>query len=192
MLYKGEIAYLCIYYQDMEVNMNNGLKELFIEELEDIYSSEIQFVNLLSELIELASYPELKSLIQEQFTKHRNQLQRVKDIFVFMNIDLQENRCDAMKGMVQEAYELTSNRSKSPVLDAAIITVLQKMLHYQMTSYGSLCSFAKYLDLEGDVIELLYDTLNEDSAADKKLTKIAEGSFFSSGVYETAAESSSS
>lgn len=165
-----------------------GLSELFVEELKDIYSSEIQIIELLPKLIELASLPELKNTLIGQINQHKKQLGRVQNIFVIINKNAKENTCDAMKGMIQEANELTSDRVKSPVLDAAIITILQKMLHYKIASYGALCSFARHLDLDGTAIELLHETLNEDSAADKKLTKIAEGSFFSSGVYEAAAE----
>ena len=98
----------------------------------------------------------------------------------------QEKTCEAMEGILREADEIVQNKTKSPLLDAAIISAAQKVEHYEMASYGTLRSFAKHLDLDSQIGTLLQDTLNEEGAADKKLTKIAEGSFFSSGVNKEA------
>lgn len=96
-----------------------------------------------------------------------------------------------MVGLLEEAEELVENKTKSPALDAAIISAAQKVEHYEIASYGTLRSFAKNLSLDSEIADLLQETLNEEGNADKTLTKIAEGSFFSSGVNKVAATASS-
>lgn len=166
----------------------SGLDELFLDELQDLYSCEIQSGDLLPSLIELASLPDLKHTLELYLKQFKIQLERVGGIFLTINSHPKENICQTMRGMIEKAQKLTADRTKSPVLDAAIISVCQKMLHYKIASCAILSSFARHLDLDSEIIELLHDTLNEDEAADKKLGKIAKGSFFASGVYEAAAD----
>ncbi len=93
-----------------------------------------------------------------------------------------------MKGLLKEAQEMVKKKSKSPMLDAAIISAAQKVEHYEISSYGTLASFAKQLNLDKQIIKLLEETLAEEANADKKLSKIAEGSMLSGGVNKLAAE----
>lgn len=167
----------------------NDLFELFIEELKDMYSSENQIVESLPKLIKLASLPDLKEALTKHLKETENQVGRIERICSALNLEPSENKCEAMEGLLREAEELTESRSKSPALDAAIISAAQKVEHYEIASYGTLKSFAKQLDLESEIIDLLQETLDEEGAADKKLTKIAEGSIFSSGVNREAASS---
>jgi ferritin-like metal-binding protein YciE len=170
---------------------NEGFKELFVEQLEDTLSSEQQIIILLPKLIKLSSLPELKEALTKNLRETENQLNRVRKIFSTLNVRPSEKTCEAMEGIIKEAEQLTSNKSKSPTLDAAIIAAVQKVEHYEIASYGSLCSFAKQLNFDSEVTDLLYESLDEETAANKKLTKIADGSFFSSGVNKEAAEQES-
>lgn len=166
---------------------NQSLYDLFVEELADAYSFEQQIVESLPKLIRLASLPELKEAIKTHLEETEEQVTRIKKIFSILHISIEDKTCEAMEGLLKEAEEITENFSKSPTLDAAIIGALQKVEHYEIASYGTLRSFAKHLDLGREVIDLLQTSLNEEGAADKKLTKIADGSFFSSGVNKEAA-----
>jgi ferritin-like metal-binding protein YciE len=167
-------------------NDNNGLRELFNDELHDIFNAENQILDSLPKLITLASLPDLKEALKNHLQETKNQVSRLNRIFKTLAMTPKEKTCEAMEGLLTEAEELTGNKARSAALDAAIIIAAQKVEHYEMASYGSLRSFAKQLGLDGSVAELLQETLDEEGAADKKLTKIAEGSFFSSGVNKNA------
>lgn len=168
---------------------NNGLNALFIAELEDMYSSEHQIIEGLPRLIKLASLPELKEALTKHLKETENQARRIERIFTLLSREPAEKTCEAMQGLLREADDLLENKTKSATLDAAIIGAAQKIEHYEIASYGTLRSFAKNLDFDSEILNLLQETLEEEAAADKKLTKIAEGSLFSSGVNKEAAES---
>jgi ferritin-like metal-binding protein YciE len=169
--------------------MKNGLYQLFIDELSDMYNSEHQIIESLPNLIKLASFPDLKEGLTKHLKETQNQVTRIEQIFSILGVPAKEITCEAMEGLLKEANELVQNRSKSATLDAAIISAAQKVEHYEIASYGTLRSFAKYLDFDSQIIDLLQETLDEEGSANKKLTKIAEGSIFSSGVNKEAAES---
>lgn len=163
------------------------LEALFINELEDMYSSENQIVESLSKLIKLASFSELKKALSDHLKETKNQITRIEKIFAILDVESEEKSCEAMAGILKETDELLENITKTATLDAALISAAQKVEHYEIASYGSLCSFAKYLELDDEVIDLLEDTLDEEKDADKLLTKIAEGTIFSKGVNKEAA-----
>jgi ferritin-like metal-binding protein YciE len=169
------------------VNQNQPLFNLFMEELEDMYSSENQIIESLPKLIKLASLPDLKEALSSHLQETENQARRLEEIFSLLNKTPQEKTCEAMEGLLKEAEELTKNKKNSSVLDAAIISAAQKVEHYEIASYGTLRSFAKTLDLNSEVIDLIKEILDEEVSADKKLTKIADGSLFTTGVNEKAA-----
>jgi ferritin-like metal-binding protein YciE len=167
---------------------NQDLHDLFMDELADMYNAEKQIVKALPKLIKLASLPELKEALQKHWNETENQVRRIEKIFHIMGVKPKEITCEGMEGILKEGDELTEGKSKSPALDAAIISASQKVEHYEIASYGTLRSFAKHLGLESQICDLLQDSLDEEGAADKKLTKLADGSFFSSGVNTEAAE----
>lgn len=167
---------------------NNSLFALFIEELADMYDSENQIVHSLPKLIRSVSLPDLKEALHNHLKETEHQVERIEEIFHILEIQPFANECEAMVGLLKEANDIIKNKSKSPLLDAAIISAAQKVEHYEIASYGSLRSFAEHLNLDSEIVDLIQDTLDEEGSADKKLTKIAEGSFFSSGVNKRAAE----
>lgn len=170
---------------------NKTLNELFLEELADMYSAENQIVEALPKLIKACSSPELKQALQDHLGQTEYQITRIEKIFSILGLQPQEENCEAMEGLLEEADEILNKISKSPVLDAAIICAAQKVEHYEMATYGTLRAFAKHLDMKSEVIDLLQDSLDEEGAIDKKLTKIAEGSMFTSGINEEALQAQS-
>lgn len=167
---------------------NQNLNDLFIDELQDMYSAENQILEALPKLIKAASLPDLKDALSKHLKETEDQVTRLETIFSILGIPPVEKTCEGMAGIIAEGSELLRNISKSSTLDAAIISAAQKVEHYEISSYGTLRSFAKHLDLSSEIIDLLQDTLNEEGAADKKLTTLADGSFFSTGVNQEAAE----
>lgn len=167
---------------------NQDLYQLFIDELADMYSSENQIIESLPNLIKLAAFPELKEALTKHLEETRNQVKRLDRIFLLLDMTPEEKTCKAMEGLLNEAEDIVRNKTRSSTLDAAIISAAQKVEHYEIASYGTLRSFAKNLGFDREVIDLLQENLDEEGAADKKLTKIADGSLFSSGINKEAAE----
>jgi ferritin-like metal-binding protein YciE len=165
---------------------NQDLHKLFIDELSDMYSAEHQIIEGLPKLIKLASFPELKESLTKHLKETENQAHRIKKIFTILKVSLKEKKCEAMEGLMKEAEDIVKNKTPSALLDAAIISACQKVEHYEMASYGTLRSFAKHLELDSEVADLIQETLDEEGAANKKLTKIADGTFFSDGINQEA------
>jgi ferritin-like metal-binding protein YciE len=171
---------------------NQDLFQLFVDELADIKNAESQLIDALPRLIEKASLEELKHALEHHLKETRTQVVRIEKIFTLLNISPVENVCEAMQGLVREAKELIEQGgSPSATLDAAIISAAQKIEHYEIATYGTLKSFAKHLNFDSEVIDLLQDSEDEEAGADKKLTKIADGSLFFGGVNKEAAAATS-
>lgn len=150
-------------------------------------SAENQIIESLPNLIKAASFPELKEGLTHHLKETKNQVSRLEKIFSLLGLKPKEKLCKGMKGILKEGDELVQNKQKSATLDATIISAAQKVEHYEIASYGTLRSFAKYLDLDRQIIDLIQETLDEEGNANKTLTKVAEGSLFSKGVNEEAA-----
>lgn len=169
---------------------NQGLRELFIEELEDMYSCEHQIVNALPEMIKLASLADLKEAFSHHLQETKEQVKRLEKIFSLLGLTAKEQVCEATRGLIKEARDLAQGKTASATLDAALICAAQKIEHYEMASYGTLRSFAKTLVLDSEIVDLIQASLDEEGSANKKLTKLADGSLFSSGINQEAAENS--
>lgn len=160
-------------------------KILFIEELRDIYDAEQQIVNALPNLIASSESTDLKEVLTDHLNETRNQLIRLNKIFSFLNIPAQGETCNAVQGMIKSCEKAIIRHPPSAVRDAAIITLAQRIEHYQMAVYGTLRTFAKQLEFD-DFIDLLKDTLEEESNTNKKLNKIAEGGWFTTSINKKA------
>lgn len=168
---------------------NQNLYQLFINELQDMYSAENLIIGSLPHLIKSSFHPDLKEALTNHLNETKHQVARLEKVFSLLDLPCKQKLCRGMEGILKEGAELIFHKTPSIVLDAVIIGAAQKVEHYEIASYGTLCSFAKHLDLAGEIGSLLEENLKEEGAADKKLTKIAEGSFFSAGVNEEAVES---
>lgn len=165
-----------------------GLQNLFMNQLEDMFNAEHQITMALPKLIKKASQLKLRATLSNHLKETRNQIVRLKKVFVLLKATPKQRVCPAMKGLLSEGEEMVSKNGKhSAVLDAAIIAAAQKVEHYEMATYGTLRSFANHLKLNKEISKLLQQNLNEEGAADKALTKIAEGTFFTTSVNTEAA-----
>lgn len=167
---------------------NKDLYQLFIEELKDMHNSENQILEALPKMIKHASSSELKEALSKHLKETENQVKRLDKIFSILGLASSDETCEAMEGILKEGEKIVSDKHHSPVLDATIICACQKVEHYEIASYGTLKSLAKTLDLDSKVSSLIQENLDEEGAADKKLTKIAEGSLFTTGVNKAAAK----
>lgn len=160
----------------------------FIQELSDAYSCEQQILEALPTMIKACSSSELKEALQNHFEETENQVLRLRNIFDALDEYPHEEECMGMAGILQEGEEFINRMPKSTLKDAFIIGAAQKVEHYEIALYGTLYSHAKSLDMDKDILNLLDETLQEEGNADKKLTELAEGSFFTSGINQAACE----
>jgi len=150
------------------------LDDLFVHTLQDIYYAENQIVKNLPEMIDKASNPELKSAFQHHLTETEGHVRRLEQVFQMHGQPVKGVDCPAMDGILAEAREVISDCGNSDVCDAAMLSAAQAVEHYEMTRYGTLIAFARQLG-RNDCAGVLQQTLEEEKAADKKLTAIADG-----------------
>ena len=157
------------------------MDDLFTHTLQDIYYAENRIVKALPTMIGNATNPELKSGLEAHLAETKTHVQRLEKVFQMLGQKVKSVDCPAIDGILDEADEVTGEVDDKGVLDAAIIASGQAVEHYEITRYGSLVSWAKTLG-RSDVADVLTQTLDEEKAADKKLTALAEG-----GINTTAA-----
>ncbi len=152
----------------------DSLRTLWIEELRDLYSAETQLVKALPKMAKKATNPELKEAFESHLEETRNHVERLEEIFSRLGKKPTGKTCKAMKGLIEEGSEMMQEDGPESVLDAGIISAAQKVEHYEISGYGTARTFASILG-EDEAEDLLQETLDEEGAADEKLTEIAEG-----------------
>jgi ferritin-like metal-binding protein YciE len=145
------------------------LRETFLDELSDIYDAEHQLTKALPKLAKAAEDETLKEAFESHLEETENHIQRLEEVFEIFGEKAKGKKCKAMKGLVEEGEELI----KEDAGDAGLICGAQKVEHYEIATYGSLATWAEILG-EKDAAKLLNETLDEEKAADDKLTEIAE------------------
>ncbi|HLP07316.1 MAG TPA: ferritin-like domain-containing protein [Opitutaceae bacterium] len=150
-----------------------SLHDLFVEEVKDLYNAETQLTHALPKLAKAASHEELATAFRDHLKEtegHKTRLERIAEMHDFSP---KGKKCLAMEGLVAEGAEAISEKAPSSVKDAALICAAQKVEHYEIAGYGTVRTFAELLGYE-DAAKLLAATLEEEGAADKKLTSLAE------------------
>ncbi|MET4635006.1 ferritin-like domain-containing protein [Kaistia defluvii] len=158
-----------IFSKDIET-----LDDLFVHQLQDIYYAEKQILKALPKMIEKATAPELKSGLTAHLAETQGHIERVEQVFEMHGATAKAVDCPAIDGILKEADEVVGDVADKQVLDAAIIASGQAVEHYEMTRYGTLIAWARQLGRD-DCAAVLQENLDEEKAADKKLTKLAEG-----------------
>ncbi len=149
------------------------LRELFEDELKDIYWAEKALVKALPKMAKNATSPELVAALEEHLAVTIEQVKRVEAVFAAIKVKPEAKTCQAMLGLIKEGEEIMEGTTKGLVRDAGIISAAQKVEHYEIASYGTLCAFAKTLG-EDEAGTLLHTTLEEEKQSDNSLTEIAE------------------
>lgn len=149
------------------------LDDLFVHMLSDIYSAEKQLTKALAKLSRAATSPELSTAFKTHLEETQGQVERIDQVVESTGVRLKRMKCVAMEGLIEEGQELIDEIEKGPVLDAGLVAAAQKVEHYEIAAYGSLCALGKQLGFtEG--VKLLKATLEEEKATDLKLSTFAE------------------
>ena len=150
-----------------------SLKELYVEELKDLYSAEKQLVKALPRMAKNATNTELQQAFTEHLQETEGHVERLEQIFEMLGERAGGKKCKGMEGLIEEAKELLEEDATEEVLDAGLISKAQHVEHYEIAGYGTVRTYARQLGLE-DQAELLQQTLDEESKANELLTEIAE------------------
>lgn len=153
--------------------MENDLRELLLDELSDLYSAEKQLTKALPKMHKAAQSEELKTAIESHLAETEGHVTRLDGVFRSLGEKNKRKTCAAMEGLVEEASELLQEQKGKSSLDAAIIAAAQKVEHYEIASYGTVRAWAEQLGHE-EAVKLLNETLDEEGAANQKLTEIAQ------------------
>jgi ferritin-like metal-binding protein YciE len=149
------------------------IQDLFVNELKDLYSAEKQITKALPKLAKAAASPELRDAFTTHLRETETHVQRLEQVFDIIGAKGRGKTCEGMKGLLTEGNELLAEADKGEVRDAGMIPAAQRVEHYEMAAYGSVREMAALMGHD-DVAELLEATLEEEKAADKKLTMIAK------------------
>ena len=149
------------------------LKDLFHEQIQDLYDAENQLLKALPKMAKTATNPQLKAAFESHLEETRGQVERLKQVFKIEDEPAKRKTCKAMKGLIEEGEETIKEDAEPAVKDAALIASAQRVEHYEMAGYGTVIAYAKLLK-DTAAMKLLKETLEEEKAADEKLTKLAE------------------
>jgi ferritin-like metal-binding protein YciE len=151
----------------------NSLRELYIDQLRDLYDAENQLIKALPKMAKEASSDELRQAIEEHLEQTRGQAERLEQIFEQLGEKAKGKKCKGMQGVIEEGNETLEEDMEEDTKDAALIAAAQRVEHYEIAGYGTARTYANLLG-ENEAAELLEETLNEEKETDQKLTQLAE------------------
>ena len=163
--------------------MAKPLHDAFIDELKDAYDAEKQLVKALPKLAKAAASDELRDAFASHLEETRGQVTRLEEVFASLDEKVRGKHCDGIAGIIEEGKSVMEEDFDEATMDACLIAAGQRAEHYEMAAYGTLVAWARSLGHE-DAAELLQQTLDEEKAADEKLSSLAEG-----GINDDAATS---
>lgn len=162
-----------------------SLKDFYIEQLQDMHSSEKQLTEALPKLAKAATSKDLQRAFQDHLKETEQHLRTVEEILQAMGEKPSRKKCKAMQGLVEEGSEVIEAEGDGDARDAALILAAQKAEHYEIATYGGLVTFAEMLG-EDDAVDRLQDILHQEKVADEKLTDLATGRMLATGINEKA------
>jgi len=158
------------------------LHDLFLDELRDVYNAEKQITKALPKMIKAATSQSLRSAFEAHLEETQDQIERLEKVFQSLDERVRGKQCEGMAGIIEEGRTVLEEDMDDVTRDAALIAAAQRVEHYEMAAYGTLVEWARTMG-HGEAAELLQETLDEEKAADQKLTEVAE-----SGINQDAAE----
>ena len=159
------------------------LHDAFIDELRDTYDAERQLTKALAKLAKAATAPELRQAFQSHLKETQGQIERLGQVFESLDEKARGKHCDGIAGIIEEGKAIMEEDFDGATMDACLIAAGQRAEHYEMAAYGSLVAWARAMGHE-EAADLLQQTLDEEKAADEKLSALAEG-----GINQSAADS---
>jgi ferritin-like metal-binding protein YciE len=157
------------------------LRDAFIDELRDTYDAERQLTKALPKLAKAATTRELRAAFESHLEETEGQIQRLEQVFESLGENVKGKHCDGMAGIIEEGRSVMEEDFDDVTMDACLIAAGQRAEHYEMAAYGTLVAWALALGQE-DASELLQQTLDEEKAADEKLSALAESGINQSAV----------
>ena len=151
----------------------DSLQELYVDELKDLYSAEKQLVKALPKMAKAATSEELRAGFEEHLEQTKGHVQRLEEIFTMLGKRGSGKKCMGMEGLVKEGSEIMSEDFEEDVMDAALIAAAQRVEHYEIAGYGTVCAYAELLG-EKKHADLLRQTLQEEKETDQKLTELSK------------------
>ena len=158
------------------------LHDAFVNELRDMYDAEKQLTKALPKLAKNASSPDLRSAFESHLEETRGQMERLEQVFESLEEKVRGKHCDGIAGIIEEGKSIMQEDFDETTMDACLIASGQRAEHYEMAAYGTLVAWARAMG-HSTAAKLLQQTLDEEKAADKKLTSLAEG-----GINQEAAD----
>jgi ferritin-like metal-binding protein YciE len=150
-----------------------SLKDLYLEQLKDLYSAETQLVDALPKMAERATSSDLKNGFQEHLRQTQEHVRRLEQIFQDLGDSPKGHTCEGMKGLIKEGEEMIKMKGDDKVIDAGLIAAAQRVEHYEIAGYGTVRTYAEMLG-KTQHASLLERTLQEEEMTDEKLTRLAE------------------
>lgn len=151
------------------------LKDLYLDELRDLYHAENQLARMLPEMEKGASADQLKAAFKTDRERTKQHVNRLERIFQELHEDPSGHACQGMEGLLQEGCDRMKRSDDAAIADAGLLVMAQKAQHYEMAGYGSACAFARMLHREEDA-RMLHQTLEEEKKADADFTHLAQES----------------
>ncbi len=151
----------------------NSLKELYVEELKDLFSAENQLTKALPKMAKTSSSDELRQGFEEHLEQTREHIERLQQIFEQLGEKATGKKCLGMEGLAKEGAEIIGEDFEGAVMDAALISAAQRVEHYEIAGYGTVIAYAELLG-ESEQASLLRETLEEEKETDQKLTELAK------------------
>jgi ferritin-like metal-binding protein YciE len=151
----------------------NSLRDLYIDELNDLYSAENQLVKALPKMAKAADAKSLKNGFEKHLKETREHVQRLERIFRGLRVPPGRKKCKAMEALIEEGEDIIGEDAEPEVRDAALIAAAQRVEHYEMAGYGCVRTYAELLGNK-QAAKTLQKTLDEEGATDKKLTQLAQ------------------
>ena len=163
----------------------HSLHDVLIEQVQDLYSAEQQLVEALPKVANAAGSDELRQTIENHLEETRGHLERLQELLPTLGAGAPTEQCEGMAGLLREGDKVIAATGDPAAKDAALIAAAQRVEHYEIAGYGTAATLAGNLDLD-EVKDVLEQTLDEETNADKLLTKVATGGMFRTGVNQAA------
>jgi ferritin-like metal-binding protein YciE len=159
------------------------LHDMLVDEIKDLYHAEKQLTKALPKMAKAATHEDLREAFEMHLEETREQVTRLEEVFEALGEKVKAKPCPGMAGILQEGKDTMEEDAEGAVLDAALIAAAQRAEHYEIGAYGTCAEWARLLGLD-EVAGLLETTLEEEKAADKKLTSLAESEINQAAVAE--------
>jgi ferritin-like metal-binding protein YciE len=149
------------------------LHEMLVDEIKDLYNAEKQLTKALPKLAKAATHEDLREAFEMHLEETQEQITRLEEVFEALGEKVKSKHCAGMAGIIEEGNDTLKEDADGAVMDAALIAAAQRAEHYEIGAYGTCIEWARLMG-HNEVVALLEQTLNEEKAADKKLTMLAE------------------